>query len=217
MEWYNRINGVLVDDIGFRRCITDQCVYVKRSRTGRSIYLVLFVDDTVTAYHRDDALEYREIMNAIAARFPFKELGKAEFILGMKVTRDRANRTLMLDQHQYVNRMLQRFDMHQCTGADTPATLDKLVKNESTVVDEQLRRKYQEAVGSLLYAAISTRPDIMYAVVQVSRYNSNPSQVHWVAVRRIMRYLKKYPNVPLVFACRSSSVHRSMSPSSSRS
>ena len=51
----------------------------------------------------------------------------------------------------------------------------------------------------MLYAAISTRPDITHAVVQVSKHNANPNQQHWIAVQRIMRYLKRFPNVPLVF------------------
>jgi len=49
---------------------------------------------------------------------------------------------------------------------------------------------YHEAVGSLMYAALGTRPDIAYAVQTVSRFSSKPGLDHWEAVKRIFRYLK---------------------------
>jgi hypothetical protein len=123
----------------------------------------------------------------------------------MKITRDRDrdSNTLLLDQRQYIDRALHRFRMHDCHGSETPAAEAHLTKNESAVVDIQLKQIYQEAVGSLLYAAISTRPDIIQAVVQVSKFNSNPTREHWTAVKRIMRYLRQHPNIPLVFTGRS--------------
>jgi len=49
---------------------------------------------------------------------------------------------------------------------------------------------YQEAVGSLTYAAITTRPDIPYVTGLVGRFAADPSTLHWAAVKRILRYLK---------------------------
>ena len=48
---------------------------------------------------------------------------------------------------------------------------------------------YLSEVGSLMYAMMSTRSDIYHAVAMASRYQSNPSQEHWKAVKRILRYL----------------------------
>ena len=49
---------------------------------------------------------------------------------------------------------------------------------------------YHEAIGSLMYASLGTRPDITFAVQTVSRFNVNPGMEHWDAVKRIFRYLK---------------------------
>ena len=49
---------------------------------------------------------------------------------------------------------------------------------------------YASAVGSLMYAMMCTRPDICYVVGLISRFQSNPGQKHWMAVKRILRYLK---------------------------
>jgi hypothetical protein len=48
---------------------------------------------------------------------------------------------------------------------------------------------YDASVGSLMYTAIATRPDIAYAVQSVSRFLKNPGMPHWDAVKRIFRYL----------------------------
>ena len=49
---------------------------------------------------------------------------------------------------------------------------------------------YHEAVGTLMYASLGTRPDITYAVQTVSRFSKNPGNAHWEAVKKIFRYLK---------------------------
>ena len=59
---------------------------------------------------------------------------------------------------------------------------------------------YQSAVGSLLYLSNWTRPDITYAVSNVSRFCTNPTQQHWTAVKRIMRYLKGTSNHGLIYS-----------------
>lgn len=59
---------------------------------------------------------------------------------------------------------------------------------------------YREAVGSLLYIAICTRPDISYAVGVLSRFSSNPGMKHWTAVKHLMRYLKTTMDYKLTYA-----------------
>ena len=51
------------------------------------------------------------------------------------------------------------------------------------------KRKYQSAVGSLMYVMLGSRPDISYAVGKVSQYSMNPDITHFTAVKRIFRYL----------------------------
>jgi len=59
---------------------------------------------------------------------------------------------------------------------------------------------YQEAVGCLLYLVQGTRPDIAFAVGNVSRFNSNHGHAHWTAVKRIFRYLKGTINYSILFS-----------------
>ena len=70
-------------------------------------------------------------------------------------------------------------------------TSSKLVPAEDNYIPTQeFLKRYQSAVGSLMYAMLGTRPDIAYAVLVVSRFASKPMDQHWGAVKYILRYLK---------------------------
>lgn len=86
--------------------------------------------------------------------------------------------------------MLKRYGLSDANSVSTPADLSvKLVKDDgvSKAVDQI---NYQSMVGSLLYAAMATRPDIAQAVGAVSKFNAKPTEAHLTAVKRILRYLK---------------------------
>ena len=70
----------------------------------------------------------------------------------------------------------------QLTSAQSPSTTQEIAYMRNV--------PYQEAVGSLMYASLGTRPDITYAVQTVSRFSKNPGQAHWEAVKQIFCYLK---------------------------
>jgi hypothetical protein len=90
--------------------------------------------------------------------------------------------------------VLERFHMLDCQPAPTPATAVVLTEEMSaTTLDDEMAMRdvpYRSAVGSLMYAAVGTRPDISNAVRCAARYMQNPGPLHWRAVKRILRYLK---------------------------
>ena len=76
---------------------------------------------------------------------------------------------------------------HGCkTPMDTKLVLTKPDKDEISGVLE-----YQSLVGSLMYAMLGTRPDLVYAVSTVSKFNSEPAEEHHAAAKRTLRYLKE--------------------------
>ena len=95
--------------------------------------------------------------------------------------------------------MLNKFGFEQCKAVNTPVTSGtKLLKatDESGLTDATL---YQSAVGSLLYLSGLTRPDIAYAVNNVAHFCSRPTMEHWIALKRIFRYLKGTSEYGLVY------------------
>lgn len=126
--------------------------------------------------------------------FKIHDQGPTELILGVKLERDRPNRTIWLSQRLYIENILERYNMIDRNPVATPMTPTPLsntmvakTKEEQNTMD---KTPYREAVGKLLYLAIATRPDIAYAVGVLCRFNSSYGPEHWKAVKHLLRYLK---------------------------
>ena len=203
-EWNNEINDFLVHTLCFKRCITDTCLYVKQSKRGRVMIIALFVDDIIPTFHTQDGAEWNSYKVQLMSKFKIQDKSDCEWILGMKVTRDRKRKVLALDQGLYIEKVLTRFNMMNCNPAPTPETAGvKLsIKDCPETIEEKKSMEnipYKAAVGSLLYASIATRPDIAHAVNEVSKYMQNPGPTHWQAIKRIFRYLRGTIKKPLIF------------------
>ena len=106
------------------------------------------------------------------------------------IKRDRENRTMMISQPNYIKTILKKFGMSECRPVATP--MDSKVNYDKRSEDEEKFdvSTYQQAIGCLTYLSVSSRPDISAAVGVLSKFMSDPSMIHWVAVKRVLRYLK---------------------------
>ena len=189
-NWNLTINDVLLG-FGLERSKADPCVYVKQVAGGGVLIVVLYVDDVIGA--TDSPSVMAEFSSYLQQHYKCK-LGELEFFVGIRVTRDRANRTIYLDQQAYLESVLERYNMADCATAATPATAEPLTADmcPSTAADEEFMSgiPYRSAVGSLLYASTSTRPDIANAVRSAAKFMQRPGKQHWTAVKRILRYVR---------------------------
>ena len=101
----------------------------------------------------------------------------------------RQGTTIILEQKDYLRKVLERFGMHNAKSAPTPLPMGYTPIPNSQPVDEQLRMRYQQVIGSLLYLMLGTRPDIAFAVTKMSQYVANPSKEHYQKALYICRYL----------------------------
>ena len=134
-----------------------------------------------------------------------KDLGEANYILVIKLLRDRKNKVLALFQALYIDKILARFSMENSKKGTLPFRHGvHLSKEQSPKTLEQKecmsRIPFASAVGSLMYAMLCTRPDICYAVGIVSRYQSDPGEEHWIAVKHILKYLRRTRDYMLVYS-----------------
>ncbi|KAK4382288.1 Retrovirus-related Pol polyprotein from transposon TNT 1-94 [Sesamum angolense] len=125
--------------------------------------------------------------------FEMKDLGNAKRILGMTIDRNRKTSTIFLNQSFYVTSVLEKFSMKNAKATAVPLAAhfqlckEQSPKNESET--EQMKNiPYSNAIGSVMYLMVSTRPDIAYAVSCLSRYMSNAGLPHWEALW-LLRYL----------------------------
>nr|GFC02455.1 retrovirus-related Pol polyprotein from transposon TNT 1-94 [Tanacetum cinerariifolium] len=136
--------------------------------------------------------------------FDMKDLGEAKKILGMEIFRDRSGKILRVSQSGYVSKILNNFKINNGKSVQMPLGGHfKLLLKGCPIRDCDVERMskvpYANAVGSLMYLMVCTRPDIAYAVIIVSRYLANPGKSHWEAVKWIVKYLRGTANVGLIY------------------
>ncbi|KAH9699128.1 hypothetical protein KPL71_024224 [Citrus sinensis] len=180
-----------------KRSKYDSCVYHEiinsGGNSGGAVYLLLYVDDILIA--GKNLSDIKKLKNLLKGEFEMKDLGSAKRILGIDIVRDRPVGTLFLSQSRYIIKVLERFQIMDSKPVLTPLGAQfKLSEDMSPTSDvEEVKMAdipYSQTVGSLMYAMVCTRADIAYAVSVVSRFMSNPSKLHWDAVKWVMRYLK---------------------------
>ena len=133
-----------------------------------------------------------------------KDLGGANFILGIKLWQDHKNRMLGLSQTGYINKVLEWFSMQNSKKWLLPFRHGVLLFDDQrpkTLKKENMMRKilYASVVGSLMYVMLCNRPDIYYSVGMVSQYQSNSGPKHWQAVKHIFKYLRRTRDFMLVY------------------
>jgi len=197
-NWYLKLTKAL-HALGFKSIDAAECVYTKGE--GRKlVVLLVYVDDMVImSIDKGDLVATKK---SLKKDFKITDLGPLAHFLGVKFDRD--GNTMKLSQAAYVERVLERFGMSESRPAPTPMVQDftnissRLASSEEERL-EMAKVPYRQAVGSLLYLARHTRPDICFAVSALCRVAHDPGRHHWVAAKRIMRYLRATPHhgVPL--------------------
>jgi Reverse transcriptase (RNA-dependent DNA polymerase) len=197
-EWNLTLNATLLQ-LGLKRLQKDTCIYTKVSRTGRLIIIGVFVDDLPIAYHEADEKEFQEIDRALSSKYEMTDLGEINHTLGMRIRRT-ANGTMTIDQSLYINDKIKEFKMLDCKETDTPGYKSYTASEQG---DQKLNEAdttlYRMIVGSLIYAAVLTRPDLQHSVNQAARHMQNPTQTNMVAAKRILRYMKGAADYALVY------------------
>lgn len=128
-----------------------------------------------------------------------KDMGELSDILGISVVQDKAKNCVFLHQKHYIEPILQKYGMNNANPIATPADANVKLKKDDGVSKLVNSSTYQSMVGSLLYAAMDTRPDIAQTVNVVSKLNANLNAAHLTAMKRILQYLKGTVNLALKY------------------
>ncbi|KAE8976384.1 Copia protein [Phytophthora rubi] len=200
--WFKTIRAAFID-IGFVQCRADPCLFVRTGKNGQSpVYIVLYVDDLLVGCATD--AEADEICTALSSRFTVKSLGDARFVLGMEIDYSVEKGELTVKQMQFINRMLERFSHVDANLVRNPAVLGQDLAPDDSHAMHDDERSYRELIGSLLYVANATRPDISAILSTLSQYLDCPREMHWRAALRVLHYLKGTATRGIRFRCSSS-------------
>lgn len=182
---WNHKFRMFLDLFEFKCSEADPCVFVGRHNSA-TVFLALFVDGLIAAKSKQTI---DIILNSLSNNFKIKICNTNVFI-GLQIERDRNKKTLAIHQKAYIQKLLEKFEMHNAKVVSVPADphtiLYPVEADEKKVIVP-----YREAVGNLVFVSSVSRPDITYAVNSVSKYLNNHNNAHWHAVLRIFAYLKE--------------------------
>ena len=187
--WYDRLSNFLLEK-GFTRGTVDTTLFIERS--GKDILLVqIYVDDIIFGATNDSLC--KKFSDLMQSEFEMSMMGELTFFLGLQIKQ--LDDGIYVHQSKYCRELLKRFGMDSCKSASTPmGTACYLDKDEAGKRIEVT--KYRGIIGSLLYLTAS-RPDIMFSVCMCARFQADPKESHYTAVKRIMKYLKGTTNTGL--------------------
>lgn len=182
-QWNLKLDAALLD-FGLGKSKLDPCVYYAGKM---ELIVAIYVDDFLIFYKTERTLN--EIKKFLSSTFKMKDIGPAKSCLGINI--NQGDDYIELDQTSYINDILDHYGMKDCKPMGTPSDTNQKLSVQTFSPENSLvgQVPYQEAVGSLLYLTQATRPDIAFAVNDVSRFNNNHSDIHWKAIKRIFRYL----------------------------
>ena len=147
--WVHNVPG------GHNRKKSDHCMFTRAKTVGHTFILVC-VDDIIVA--SKSMILSPDVKKAPEATFHMEDTGKLHWFLGLRIRREEGKVTV--DQERYKEAMLGRFQMDQCKPSRTPAELN-LKLQTAQIEDEEVDQSiYSGLIGSILYLAEQTRPDI---------------------------------------------------------
>nr|GEU62440.1 zinc finger, CCHC-type [Tanacetum cinerariifolium] len=191
-QWHQKFDDVVLSS-GFHLNQSNKCVYSKFDDSDKGVIICLHVDDMLI--FGTDQNQVDKTKKFLSSMFSMKDMGEADVIIGIKIKRE--NKGIVITQSHYIEKILKKINHEDCSLVSTPMDpVEKLKPNTCKPVDQL---EYSRAIGCLMYAMTSTRPDIAYAVGRLSRFTSNPSRQYWKAITRVFKYLRGTLNYCLSF------------------
>ena len=185
--WYNTISKQLTA-MGFSPSKADPSMFIKLLPNGDRIVFIMHVDDVLVMGR--DLAEVQSVIDQIGAVFPIKDLGEAGYFLGMEVTRDSQSGDIFLSQQRYTQDLLERLQMDWAKPKLVPLSEGtRLTAKDGDPLDADQHYKYREIVGSLMYLATQTRPDLSQSVGALARHFAAPTTAHMKAAYQVLKYV----------------------------
>lgn len=186
-QWHKKFDSFL-KKFKLIQSIYDKCLYYSEDRR---IMLTIYVDDGLIIAENKQLAE--ELIDYLKENLTVKVMD-CESYLGLEVIKNQDS--IFVTQRKYVENTLEKFGMSDCKPTSTPEEVGQTDLSNGPKLDDKF--PFKELVGCLLYLVTCTRPDIAHAVSVASR-TSEPTELHWTALKRILRYLKGTTNMGITF------------------
>jgi len=189
--WQKMLTSVFISDLGFKQSGVDHSVFIWKFDEEHTVIAVATDDMAVTSKRMSDVIRFK---SKLWEHFDITDLGEVKHFLGFAVRCDRAARTIAINQGAYIETLAERFRLTNAKPVTTPMEPGvQFSKEQGPSTPTQIARMkgvpYSEAIGSILWPVMVSRPDAAFAVSTLSQYIQNPGPAHWEGVKRVISYL----------------------------
>ena len=151
--------------------------------------LILYVDDLLLL--GEDCSKIKDVKRQLSKLYQMKDLGPASSYLGIRITRDHTRQIIWIDQQVYIENTLKRFKLHDANNMKTPLPSSVHLERSEIPTTTETKTYYQQMIGTLIYTAIGTRPNIALAATRLSWYNNNPTEEHIKYTQYVLKGTKE--------------------------
>ena len=162
--------------------------------------MIVWVDN-IPSFSSSDARN-DQIKADLKSKFEVNTIGHPSMILGIKL--NQKENQISLSQTHYIDSLLNKFGLENANPVTTPLDPnvnldDNETEENSNIQDNQASHPYATLIGSLMYLALGTWPDIAYAINRLAQFTQEPKPKHWTVIKQIFRYLKRTQNNTLTY------------------
>ena len=204
--WSKLIDNIIKKDVGLVPTTHEPCVY-SGTIDGVKVYLLRQVDDFAVA--STDISICNKVISMISAKLsvPMHNLGILKRFNGIDI--HQTQEYIKLSNETYISKVLANYNwlekehkqsLYPTPLKDDPAFLSRLDtekgpdpstnKTDYIALEEKMGVKYRKLLGELLFCMITCRPDISFPVIKLAKYANSPAEVHYQALKNILRYLR---------------------------
>ena len=193
-EWNNKISETLKSD-GFQQGKADQCLF-SRKNGNKLTYVIIYTDDILIA--SSDINEVNKTKNLLKKKYEITDLGQVRYYLGIEIERNEKG-DFLINQKNKIKSLVKEHNLEDAKPINLPISTTYLKeKGEEDLLENN--NEYRSIIGSLLYLATISRPDISAAVSILSRRVSNPRARDLNEALKVIKYLKHTQNYQLNFS-----------------
>ena len=200
-DWYETLSATY-NNLGYTTSRADPCVRFKKNN-GNYTITDTYTDDVFGASNSDEEIKKRK--EEIGGVWEIKDVGENEYFLGMRVQQDLSSGTIRLTQRPYWEYVINRFSLEHITPRNVPLPAGILLDgNMSPKTDSEKEimndKPYRPILGSVMWGQLATRPDLLFSVSLLARFQSNPGIDHWNALMHVIGYIKNTLDYGLTYS-----------------
>lgn len=180
-EWYTYFSKVLIK-IWFRKADFDPCIFIHK--TGE-VVIAIYMDNILSFYWSIECKN--RVRLPLHSEFKMTETGIANWAPGIHLIQTKTG--IILSHKAYLKHLLIKYSFDESWPVATPIDNNVHLQKGTDVEKIDDTTVNQSIIGSLIYAVISTRPDLAYTITICSQFPWCPTKAHLAAVHHVFCYL----------------------------